>query len=67
MKDIKEFINKTITNTNEGLIRKQSGMDMKTKIEKWVKDNCNLFKGTFEIDDQMKLNVNGWGSQITVK
>lgn len=62
MKSIKEFINKT---TNEGLIRKQANVGLKDKIEKWIKDNCNLFRATFEIDDQMKINVQG--GQITVK
>ena len=62
MKSIKEIINKT---TNEGLIKRQSGVDIKTKIEKWVKDNCSLIHAEIEIDDQMKINVTG--NQISVR
>lgn len=59
MRSIKEIINKNTTNTNEGLISKQANIGLKDKIEKWVKDNCDLYHAKIEIDDQMKINVNG--------
>lgn len=49
MKTIKEYL-------NEGLIRRQAGMDMRAKIEAWLKI-CNI--RNYTINDDLTIDVNG--------
>lgn len=49
MKNIKEYL-------NEGLIKRQAGMDMRTKIEAWLKE-YNI--RNYTINDDLTIDVKG--------
>ena len=52
MKTIKEYL-------NEGLIKRQAGMDIRAKIEAWLKEHGI---DVYFINDDMTIDVNGYVS-----